>query len=166
LVGYLAFLLSNKNKIVALWVALIYGIHPMRVESVTWVSERKDVLYGLFFWAACIVYVQYLQKNKNAKLVWTWVLFVLSCLSKAQAVVLPMVLLLLDYWYDRKLEPKVLIEKIPFFMASLLFGLIATNIQAGGDFHGMIHAIGEQKTALDLKVFTFSERLSLQDTAL
>jgi hypothetical protein len=57
------------------------------------------------------------------------------------------------------LEPKVLVEKIPFFIASLLFGLIATNIQAGGDFHGMIHAIGEQKSALDLKVFTFSERL-------
>ncbi|PAC31487.1 tetratricopeptide repeat protein [Flectobacillus sp. BAB-3569] len=159
LVGYLAFLLSKKNKIVALWVALIYGVHPMRVESVTWISERKDVLYGLFFWATCIVYVQYLQTNKNAKLVWTWVLFVLSCLSKAQAVVLPMVLLLLDYWYDRKFDPKVLLEKIPFFMASLLFGLIATNIQAGGDFHGMIHAIGEQKSALDLKVFTIGERL-------
>lgn len=159
LVGYLAFLLSKKNTMVAFWVALIYGVHPMRVESVTWVSERKDVLYGMFFWAACVCYVQYLSHKKTSKLIWTWVLFVLSCLSKAQAVVLPVVLLLLDYWYDRKFDLKIFLEKMPFWAISLLFGLIATNIQAGGDFHGMIHAIGEQKSALDLKVFTLGERL-------
>jgi hypothetical protein len=66
----------------------------------------------------------------------------LSCLSHSGGI--PMVFIV-GLLVRQKVEPRVLVEKIPFFMASLLFGLIATNIQAGGDFHGMIHAIGEQK---------------------
>jgi hypothetical protein len=74
-------------------------------------------------------------------------------------VVLPVVLLLLDYWRNRKFDLKSVLEKAPFFICSLLFGLIATNIQSGGDFHGTIHIIGEQRTALNLQVFSLFQRL-------
>lgn len=84
--------LTRNNILVSFLVALFWGIHPMHVESVTWVSERKDVLYTLFFFLACIHYVKYLEKNERKMLIYCFVFFVLSCLSKAMAVVLPLVL--------------------------------------------------------------------------
>jgi protein O-mannosyl-transferase len=85
-------------------------------------------------------------------------LFILSCLSKGQAVVLPMVFLLLDYWKDRKFTVKLILEKIPFLALSILFGLIATSIQGGGDFHGMIHGISKNSGVSAInKSFTLFE---------
>ena len=160
MVFVLIMLLSKRRLLPSFFTALLFAIHPMRVESVTWVSERKDVLYGFFFIASCISYLYYLDSDKKTKyLIISLLLFVLSCLSKAQAVVLPIVFFLFDYWRDRKIDTKAILEKLPFLAFSLLFGLIATNVQSGGDFHGMIHIIGEQKTALNLKVFTFFERI-------
>lgn len=160
LVFWLFMLLSKRKLLPAFFAALLFAVHPMRVESVTWVSERKDVLYGFFFIAGCLAYLTYLNTNKKTKyLVISFVLFVFSCLSKAQAVVLPMVFFLFDYWEERRIDKRAIIEKIPFFTVSLLFGLIATSVQSGGDFHGTIHIIGEQRTALNLQVFTFFQRI-------
>jgi tetratricopeptide (TPR) repeat protein len=160
LVFWLFMLLSKRKLLPAFFAALLFAVHPMRVESVTWVSERKDVLYGFFFIAGCLAYLTYLNTNKKTKyLIISFVLFVLSCLSKAQAVVLPMVFFLFDYWEERKIDKRAIIEKIPFLAVSLLFGLIATSVQSGGDFHGTIHIIGEQRTALNLQVFTFFQRI-------
>ncbi len=129
---------------IAFFTALIFAVHPMKVESVIWVSERKDVLYSFFFLGGCITYLKYLDSEFKVKyLIYSMLLFIFSCLSKGQAVVLPVVFLLLDYWRDRKFTAKLIIEKAPFFALSMLFGLIATNIQGGGDFHGMIHGISE-----------------------
>lgn len=160
LVFWLVLLLSGRQLLPSFFAALLFAVHPMRVESVTWVSERKDVLYGLFFIASSIAYLYYIDKGYQKKyLILSFILFFLSCLSKAQAVVLPVVLLLLDYWRNRKFDLKSVLEKAPFFICSLLFGLIATNIQSGGDFHGTIHIIGEQRTALNLQVFSLFQRL-------
>lgn len=137
LVFWLALLLSGRRILVASVVALLFGIHPMHVESVAWISERKDVLYCLFFLSACITYWRYLERQAWPWLLATFALFVLSCLSKGMAVVFPVVMALLDFWKRRPaLEPKSLLEKAPFFAVALLFGLIAMNVQAGGDFHG------------------------------
>jgi protein O-mannosyl-transferase len=156
----LIMLLTKRRLLPSFFTALLFAIHPMRVESVTWVSERKDVLYGFFFIASCISYLYYLDSDrKNKYLIISLLLFILSCLSKAQAVVLPIVFFLFDYWRDRKIDTKAILEKVPFLVFSLLFGLIATNIQSGGDFHGMIHIIGEQKSALSMKVFTMMDRI-------
>ena len=160
MVFWLLMLLTKRRLMASFFAALLFAIHPMRVESVTWISERKDVLYGFFFIAGCISYLYYLDsEKKNKYLIISLVLFVLSCLSKAQAVVLPIVFFLFDYWRDRKIDTKVILEKVPFLVFSLLFGLIATNIQSGGDFHGMIHIIGEQRSALSLKVFSMIDRI-------
>ena len=146
---FVLLLLKNKDEIelptagkpifVAFFTALVFAIHPLKVESVIWVSERKDVLYGFFFLLGCISYLKYLGSDLKYKyLTYSFLFFTLSCLSKGQAVVLPVVFVLLDYWYDRKFDQKAIIEKIPFLMISLLFGIIASNIQAGGDFYGLI----------------------------
>lgn len=158
-VFYLAWSLSNKNLFVALLTALLFSVHPMRVESVTWTSERKDVLYGFFFLTGCITYLKYIDSTQRKWFIWSLVLFVMSCLSKAQAVVFPAVMLLLDYWKGRPLTIKLLTEKWLFWVLALVFGLIAVDIQAGGNFHGLTQTVGTSKKALDLGVFTIGERL-------
>lgn len=133
----LVFLLSfrlTKSLLPAALVALLFGIHPMHVESVAWVSERKDVLYTLFFLAALVSYSKYLADRKQTK--WYFialVLFLFSLMSKSAAVVLPLVLLLFDYYYDRKFDKRAILEKAPFMLLSLLFGVIAYIAQQSVD---------------------------------
>ena len=84
----------------SLFAATLFAIHPLRVESVAWVAERKDVLCGLFFMATLAAYVRYVQAERR-RAVWycaTVVFFAFSLMSKPMAVTLPLVLLLLDYW--------------------------------------------------------------------
>jgi len=147
LVFFFAYKLSKKNLFVAIFVSLFFGIHPMHVESVAWVAERKDVLYAFFFLSALITYLLYRETKKVIYIVFTFFLFLLSVLSKAMAVVLPLVLLLVDYYRGRKITWKVLAEKIPFFLVALLFGALAVHIQSG-------------KAIASYGLFTFYQRLS------
>jgi protein O-mannosyl-transferase len=140
LVFWLALLLSGGRLWAAFWASLLFGIHPMHVESVAWISERKDVLYTAFFLAASIAYWHYLDRRKPHWLLMTFLLFVLSCLSKGMAVVFPVVMVLLDLWKRRRdaWSARGLLEKAPFFAVALLFGLIALDVQGAGDFHGLL----------------------------
>jgi len=130
LVYWFAYLLSGKQRWVALFTALLFGIHPMHVESVAWVSERKDVLYTLFFLLSLIAYWRYLQSNRAIRYLACFLLFVCSLLSKPAAIVLPLVLLLLDYWKKRPFTRRVVLEKIPFFVVAGLFAVITLKLQS------------------------------------
>ena len=108
---------------------LLFGIHPMRVESVAWATERKDVLFAVFFFAALVYYMKWLRQGergeqRSATYVIMLVLAVLSCFSKVQAVTLPLSMLVLDYWHRRPLTLKLIWEKTPFWLISLVFGLV------------------------------------------
>jgi len=93
--------------------ALLFGIHPMHVQSVAWVTERKDVLYSFFYVAALLSYSRYLDftkstpsiqnKKLNRFLVLTVFFGILSMLSKPMALSLPFILLLLDWFQGEKL---------------------------------------------------------------
>ncbi|MBS1774263.1 MAG: tetratricopeptide repeat protein [Bacteroidetes bacterium] len=131
LVFLLVYRLGKKKIWTAGVAALLFGIHPMHVESVAWISERKDVLYCFFFLLSCLAYLRYLDKQKTLWLGITFVLFVASCLSKAMAVPLPLVLLLIDYLEKRKITAKVLAEKLPFLVVSVWIGITAVHVQAG-----------------------------------
>jgi tetratricopeptide (TPR) repeat protein len=115
---------------VAAFVAIIFGVHPMHVESVAWVSERKDVLYAMFFLLSLLQYWSFLETGKKIKIIYCFVFFILSLLSKPAAIVLPIVLYLLDYWHGRKFNLNVLAEKIPFIVFSLLFCFITIKVQS------------------------------------
>src|SRR5688572_25855132 len=104
LVFYFIWLISGKRIWVAAFSSIVFGIHPMHVESVAWVSERKDVLYTLFFR--------------------------LSLLSKPAAIILPLVLFLLDYWHGRRFSAKVIVEKIPFLILSAFFAYYTVMLQS------------------------------------
>lgn len=159
LIFFFAYQLSHKNQWVGIFVATLWGLHPMHVESVIWVSERKDVLYSFFFLLACLAYLKYRKTSAKTWLLVTFLLFVASCISKAMAVVLPCVLLLIDYWEGGNqglktfLKPSVFLEKIPFLLVAVFIGLVATNVQAGGDFHGWLLRIAEKKDAVGQEPF-------------
>jgi len=136
LVFYFIWNISGKNKVIAAFVALVFGIHPMHVESVAWVAERKDVLYTFFFLLSLIQYWIFLTNAKKKNLVFCFLFFVLSLLSKPAAIVLPFVLFLLDYWYGQSLK-KNIVFKIPFFVLSIIFGIITVSIQSSSAMAGL-----------------------------
>lgn len=107
----------------SLFVALLFGIHPMRVESVAWVTERKDVLFGAFYLSALYFYIKgKLNGKKYHAIIFT--LFLLSLFSKIQAVILPLSMIAVDYYFGDKLEFKSILKKAPYFILSLIFGLV------------------------------------------
>jgi tetratricopeptide (TPR) repeat protein len=117
------FRMLKINILYAAFGAVLFGIHPMRVESVAWITERKDVLYSVFYLAAIVTHVKFIQSEKNVKFYrLTLLFFFLALLSKIEAVTLPLSLLLIDYFMERPLKFKLLIEKIPHFLLSLFFG--------------------------------------------
>ncbi len=120
---------EDDSFLIAILGALWFGVHPLHVESVSWIAERKDVLYTFFYLLGLISYIIHL-KSSNKKWLWiTFGLFVCSCLSKPMAVVFPLSLLALDYLYGRKVELKLLTQKTIFFLAAMAFGLFAVYTQ-------------------------------------
>ena len=121
---YLILRQLGMNLFIASFTALLFGIHPMRVESVAWVTERKDVLYSMFFLTSTLAYIAY-RKTRN---LWYFILsilvFILSLLSKIQAVSLPLALISIDMLMDKKFNPKLLLNKIPFLILSAITGII------------------------------------------
>jgi tetratricopeptide (TPR) repeat protein len=110
--------------------ALLFGLHPLRVESVVWATERKDVLYSFFYLSAVYVYLgrDFTQGVKSKKLWLCWTLFLLSIMSKLMAMTLPVVFLLLDIWPLHRFgnfKRTVWVEKVPFFVLSIFAGGMA-----------------------------------------
>ncbi len=121
-------LLCGNNR-VAFITALLFALHPLRVESVAWLAERKDVLYAMFYLLSLICYLQYQKFRKNSYLYLALTGFILSCFSKATAVTLPFLLFLLDHYNGRKYDRKAVLEKLPFFIFTLVFGVLAFFMQ-------------------------------------
>lgn len=125
---------------IAAFCAAVFALHPMHVESVAWVSERKDVLYAFFLLAGLLTWSAWTRSRKAIWYVITVLLFTASCLSKAMAVIFPVLLVLIDFWEQRPLRAwRPWLEKAPLFVIALLIGLMAVDVQKGGDFHGLLH---------------------------
>ncbi len=128
------YLIANqliKDSRLAFLIAFIFGVHTIHVESVSWVSERKDVLYSMFFLASIGLYNKYILNGLQKKyLIYSLLFFLLSLLSKGQAVSLAITILLIDLYHNRNLKDKnVIAEKIPYIILALLFGIIAIYAQ-------------------------------------
>lgn len=132
---------KEKAFFFALISSLFFGIHPLHTESVTWIAERKDVLYTMYFLSSLIFYIFYIEKLKLKFYFLALFLFLLSLFSKTQAVVLSVSMVLIDYLIGRidlsknnvkrffaekrYFKEKVINEKIAFFFLSTVFGLLA-----------------------------------------
>ena len=121
--------------------AALFAIHPLRVESVAWITERKDVLSGLFWMLALAVHLRQAEKPSAGRRAAVFLLMALGLLSKASVVPLPVALLLLDFWPLRRLQTaadrkRCLAEKIPLFLLAAAFAAItlATHVRTGGQY--------------------------------
>jgi tetratricopeptide (TPR) repeat protein len=116
------------------FVAAVFAIHPLRVESVAWIAERKDVLSGVFFMLTLVAYVYYVRLPRIRR--YLVVVFVFACglMSKPMLVTLPFVLLLLDYWPLDRIKGQVwkrVLEKIPLIMLSAVSSIATFLAQKG-----------------------------------
>ncbi len=144
---FLFLLRSTSKRWCSAAVALLFAIHPLHVESVAWISERKDVLSGFFGLLSLLCYTQYAALHKDftvsppacyrSPLYW-FALFFFACglISKPMLVTLPLVMLLLDYWplerFTRESFLRLLPEKIPFFVLSAASSAITFIVQQKG----------------------------------
>jgi tetratricopeptide (TPR) repeat protein len=117
--------------------AILFGLHPIHVESVAWASERKDLLCAFFYLPSLGAYLDFAARSAHAR--WNYAqalgFFILALLSKPMAVSLPFVLVLLDLWplgRFRRHPRKAILEKIPFLAASLLAGGVTLFFQSLG----------------------------------
>jgi tetratricopeptide (TPR) repeat protein len=133
------------------FVAAVFAVHPLHVESVAWVSERKDSLSGLFFMLALLAYARYAEGPRLARHLTVLFAFLLGLLAKPMLVTLPGVLLLLDYWPLGRLRDErgsawpdpgrvriALLEKLPLFVLAAAASVVTFVVQseAGAMEHG------------------------------
>ncbi len=122
---------SVTNRIsIPIITVLLFALHPLAVESVGWIAERKNLLYTFFFLASTLYYIKYLS-TEHKKFYWLCFLcFILSLLSKGQAVTLPLTLLGLSWFIKKQFYVKQGLRNLwPFFLLSLVFGIIAVLSQ-------------------------------------
>jgi tetratricopeptide (TPR) repeat protein len=115
--------------------ALLWAVHPLRVESVAWVTERKDVLYVFFFLWSLICYIAHLKKKRWVYYLLSFLFFAASGLSKGAAAVLPLALLLTDYLITGRLTKSIWLKKIPFFAVAAAFIFAGFWAQRPGGFN-------------------------------
>jgi len=113
------------------FVAALFALHPLHVESIAWVSERKDVLSAFFWILTLCLYVYYTEKPVIRRYLLVVFSFVLALMSKPMVVTLPVMMILLDYWPLKRFESRKdnlvlwqLKEKLPFFILSAILVII------------------------------------------
>ena len=155
---YLMILRLSGKFWVAILTAVLFAIHPLHVESVAWAAERKDVLYVFFLLLAMLQYMTYVGSRKWLSYGLSLLFFVLACLSKGMAVVLPALLLITDWWMlDRKLSLQNLVDKIPYLIVTFAFAYIATTAQkeAGADASTLISSIYTAAERFQIVAYSF-----------
>ena len=157
LLVYKLFRMVLNGRARALLVAALFAVHPLHVESVAWIAERKDMLYTFFFLASAIFYIEWKREWCKAKAAASLVFFALSLLSKPMAVSLPFVLLLLDWLDGRGNWKRLLLEKLPYFAMSA--GLVF--VLAGGDANMRVPgAIGLRLLTPLYNLFFYARKLA------
>ena len=119
----------------SVFVGAVFGLHPIHVESVAWVTERRDVLSTLFLLLAIAAYFHYVKQPNAGRYVIVMLLFAVGLMSKPMLVTLPFILLLLDYWPLERLEfsraslGRLVAEKIPLFVFTSISCVITVVVQ-------------------------------------
>jgi len=140
--------------------AALYSVHPLRLESVAWISSRKDLLAGFFWLLALAAYLRYVRRPGRLRLLAVVALFVLGLMSKPTTVTLPLVALVLDWWPLGRLRARgglpteahpapvpvqrtaarLLVEKLPLFVLSAAAAAVTVYAQGSHGAMGMIEA--------------------------
>lgn len=135
---FLALLRLSGDAGPSAFVAGVFALHPLHVESVAWAAQRKDVLSGLFWMLTLLAYAAYAGRPAARRYLWVLLALCAALLAKPVAVTLPCVLLLLDFWpLGRLAEPgrrrRALLEKLPMLLPVLAVAALTLALQQGVD---------------------------------
>jgi tetratricopeptide (TPR) repeat protein len=111
-------------------IGLLFGVHPMTVETIAWVSERKTLLAAFFAFWCLILYVYFARKKNRRFYLGCMTMYILALISKPTSTPLPIVMLLMDYWPLKRLNRQAILEKISFFVVGTISAII-TYISQG-----------------------------------
>ena len=133
---FLLLLKMTEKQWQSLFVAALFALHPLHVESVAWISERKDVLSAFFWMLTLLAYTGYARRPNATRYLFVMLAFALGLLAKQMLVTLPFVLLLLDVWPLQRFQAKkmlrLIIEKLPLFALSALMSVVIFLVQQQG----------------------------------
>ena len=164
-----------KDETKSVLIALLFAIHPLAVEAVSWVSATSTVFFSLFFLSALLSYIRFLERNQKKHYYSSLLLFLIGCFCKVQIIPFVGVLFLVDYLYQKPfLSKKQLIQKLPFIFIAIIFTCIAYNVrvvdQIGQRPYSDIYFSGYQITWYIIKnfvpmdlvaIFNWPEKLTL-----
>ncbi len=131
----------------AILTCILFAIHPINVESVAWITERKNVLSGLLYLIALNLYIDYLRpiksdykrNNRSSIYLLVFAFYLGALLSKTIACSLPMLIIILQWWQGIKIEKKTILAILPFFIVGLIMALITINME-----HKIVGAVGKE----------------------
>ena len=113
--------LLRRLAVPGAWVfAAVFAVHPLHVESVAWVIERKDVLSGLFYLAAVLAWVRFVEQPNSRRYAWPLALYAAALLSKSVAITLPVALLIWHWWKQGRVTSTDLLRLVPFGVVGLV----------------------------------------------
>ncbi|HEX4084942.1 MAG TPA: tetratricopeptide repeat protein [Chthoniobacteraceae bacterium] len=126
----------KRLRIPGAWLAAaVFGVHPVCVESVAWISERKNTISQIFFLLSIMQYVRYEEKGRLWRYVASVACFTLSLLAKTSVVMLPFVLMMLTWWRNPGMEKdwrqwkRLLLRMLPYFVVALVLGIVTIFFQ-------------------------------------
>ena len=161
----LALLRARRPAVIGMaFAALLFAVHPLRAESVSWISDRKDLLCVFFLLPAVAAYLRYASARESGYAArWyaaSFALFALAALSKLIAVMTPFLLLLLDWLWlyrPRTSRARLLLEKVPFFLVSLILAIVSAGLSpAGKKAYAVAHLTGAETWLYPFHSLTFS----------
>ncbi|NUM32001.1 MAG: hypothetical protein HUU47_06720 [Bacteroidetes bacterium] len=118
--------LLGANQTVVKITTFLFAVHPLVVEPVIWISSRSSVMYVCFYLIALIHYIQYKNNFKKLSLIYCFLFFILALFSKVHAVSFPLSIIVIEIFvFKTKIDFKFFIDKIPVFLLSLIFGVLA-----------------------------------------
>ena len=139
-------------------VAAVFAVHPLHVESVAWIIERKDVLSGFFYLAAVLVWLRFLEQPQPRRYVLALLLFAAGLLSKSIVVTLPAALLILQWWKNNGITVRDLRRVAPFFLVALIITALDL-IQYGSRHASLDHSLPERMLIASRALWFYAGKL-------
>jgi protein O-mannosyl-transferase len=121
----ISYYLSGKNKVAAIAAGLLFAVHPLHTEAVSWISARKDVLSTMFFLLSYYVFLRYRESENRRTYIFSILFFLFALFSKVVVVTLPVILLITDWYKEGRIKLSRIKDLIPFVALSFIFGIIA-----------------------------------------
>ncbi len=141
--GLLVFYISQqllKNKWLSLLCTIIFYFHPLQIETIAWVSAKNNLLSANFILFSFIFYLKYSATHIKKYYAYTFLFFVLACLSKPSAIAFPVCLMAFDTIYKREISFKVISKHWPLIIISVVFGLVTLYTRNEDQFINQNHA--------------------------